>query len=148
MSDTDGDLAQLAREAIAARAVLALAPHQAQTIVRLPTEARREVYGVSLDHLVSVGLLTGQQADGMRSGEPPTTDAPVDMMTTSVYSLLASATRAPPMTDSIVDDLWVLAVTAWGAIVGEGIAGPVGGGIGAMLAHDWAQEHPPSTWFE
>jgi hypothetical protein len=60
---------------------------------------------------------------------------------------LATAS-APPVTDSIFDDLFDVVVTAFGAMVGEVLGGPGGALAGGLIAHGWAEEHPPSTWFE
>jgi hypothetical protein len=134
-----------------ATTVLTLLPQQAQVIVRLSPDARRQVLAEQLRYLVTAGALTEEEAAriattaaGGEAGPSPTSG----LRPLSVAMVLTAAARDVPATESILDDLWVAAVTAWGAIVGEGIGGPVGSVIGATLAHEWAQEHPPSTWFE
>jgi hypothetical protein len=134
-----------------AAAVLTLLPQQAQVIVRLSSDARRQVLSGQLRYLVTAGVLSAEEASSIETivaGGQTDAPAPTGLRPLSVAMVLTSAARDVPKTESIIDDLWVAAVTAWGAIVGEGIGGPVGSVIGATLAHEWAQEHPPSTWFE
>jgi hypothetical protein len=54
---------ELAREGLAVRAVLALVPQQARLLVRLSAEERREVVSDQFEHLVSVNVLTREQAN-------------------------------------------------------------------------------------
>lgn len=142
-----------ALEGLAARTVLALLPQQAQVLVRLSTDSRRDVLQHHVEHLAKRGVVSPEQSQGLTAtvaGESPSVDSPTDkggLGSPSVNDVLVAALQTEPATDSFVDDLWVGLVTAWGAVVGEGIGGPPGSVIGAMLAHEWAQEHPPSTWF-
>lgn len=149
MHDTPSNA--VASEIGVATAVLTLLPQQAQVIVRLSSDARRQVLAQHLRYLVTAGVLTAEEASGVETtaaGGVTDAPSPTGLRPLSVAMVLTAAAGDVPVTDSIIDDLWVAAVTAWGAIVGEGIGGPVGSVIGATLAHEWAQEHPPSTWFE
>jgi hypothetical protein len=149
---------ELAREGLAVRTVLELVPLQARVLVRLPADSRRLLIQEQLEHLASVDALTNEQARELVA--IATSDRPTDAASTvdrdggksspptlTLFAILTAAS-APPVTDSFVDDLFDLALTAFGALVGEIVGGPGGALAGGMIAHGWAEEHPPSTWFE
>jgi hypothetical protein len=146
---------------LALQAVSTILPAQAEIIVRLSADARREVVAKHIDYLMARNVLTSTEAAGLHdllsgasaaTGTQHTADEVVmgsapPALTIAEVIHTAVASSAPSVEfESFLDVLWDAAVTVVGALIGDAIGGPVGAGAAALAAHEWAQAHPPSTW--
>ena len=150
------DQAEDALVGTAMRAVISLLPQYGQVIVRLDVEARTAVVDAQLAELSKrqlVALPVGNELRNLLSGKAemgprePVRELPGPLL---IEDVVRAALLAPVVADSsgFFDMLWDAAVTLFGVFVGESIGGPAGAAAAGFAAHTWAQQHPPSTWFE